>query len=424
MRIAATSLAVLALAAGGCGDDGPQPRIGPTVTVDLSTAEPTRGSMNGFLHSLSAAEPADALVAPLRPHLWRGDGVRAPVARATALGAQYELAISDLWGYPPNRWGGRGAPWRNLRRWGAFVRAVARAYRGQPVIWDVWNEPDGPTFFTGGRKRFLRVYAVAARALTEELGPGVVVGGPSVSRFSRGSLAAFLDGCLALRGCRVSFLAWHANLRPGQPIARVADDLRLARRIFVENPRYAPLGLRAIHVNEYVGQVDRYRPGEAVAYLSALTEGGADLAARSCWSLADCGARGLDGLLDPASGRRRAAWWVHRWYAAAADGRVRTRVSDTTVAGLAARRPGTVQLVLGRTGPGTRRPRLILRGLPPRQTQHVRVELVPASGAAPVDRPSVRSLGEEHPGDDGRLRLTLPALGAHEAMRVLVSAAG
>ena len=64
------------------------------------------------------------------------------------------------------------------------MRDTARAQRGRPLMWDIWNEPDVRDFWRGGRRRLIRTYVVAARALREELGPGVVIGGPSISRYS------------------------------------------------------------------------------------------------------------------------------------------------------------------------------------------------------------------------------------------------
>ncbi len=126
-RALAALLAATAVA--GCERDEPlppAPRPDATVTVQTGDVVQTRGSMNGFLHSLSATEPRDALVAPLAPRLWRSDLTRASPERARALGARYLVVLSDLWGYPKDGWNGRGPPWANLRRWERFVRATAR----------------------------------------------------------------------------------------------------------------------------------------------------------------------------------------------------------------------------------------------------------------------------------------------------------
>ncbi len=376
--------------------------------------------MNGFIHSLSASEPRDDLVRPLAPRLWRSDLSRAPLGRARALGARYQLVLSDLWGYPSNDWNGRGPPWADLAAWERFVRRVARRHRGLPLSWDIWNEPNGPSFWSGGRARFFATYAVANRALREELGDRAEIVGPSVSRYSPEWIDAFLGHCAVAR-CRISALSWHENLRPEDPLEGIADHLADARSRVLADPRYADLGMSEIHVNEYVGAVDRYLPGEAVAYLSQLEAGGADLAALSCWTEEDCAPAGLDGLVAPAEDAPRAVWWAHRWYAQGAGARLRGESSNPSVAVLAsAPAEGRVEVLLGHVG--ARSPgkavspvavEVTLAGLPQSGRFRATIDRLPAAGDAAVvpQRVEDRELSVE----GGALRLAVPALGAHEA---------
>lgn len=418
-------LAVGALVAGcDSGEDrepAPEP-VGTPVTITVNADRPltTVGSMNGFLHSLSEDEPADELVRPLAPRLWRSDLARAPVGRARSFGARYQLVLSDLWGYPANDWNGRGPPWADFAGWEAFVRRVARDHADERLSWDIWNEPDGPTFWSGGRRRFFETYALANRVLREELGEEAQIVGPSVSRWSPKFIDAFLGHCLA-EGCRISALSWHENPRPQDRISDISEHLIEARERVLANPRYAPLGIEEIHVNEYTGRTDRYLPGEAVAYLAELQEGGADLAAISCWSETDCSPAGLSGLLSPASGSPRAVWWAHRWYAQGADAPVRSSSSDPRVAVLASvPGDGRVEVLLGHTG---QRP---VSG--PGEPVAIKVELEGKGRAdrymATIDRLSASGGRAAQPrrleeravdATDGTVELELPALGVHEA---------
>ena len=407
-------------------------RADVAVSASLDRRVETRGSVNGFIHSLDASLPAQDRVAQLAPRLWRSDPMRAPIDRATAFGAQYQLVLSDLWGYPQSDWNGRGPPWRDLAAWEGFVRDTARAYRGQPVTWDIWNEPNDPGFWSGGQRRFFDVYSRANRVLREELGPEIVIGGPSISRYAPKWLAAFLDHCL-IESCKIGFLSWHENLKSTDPLESISGHLADGRERFLNVPRYAPLGIREIHINEYVGRSDRHLAGEAVSYLEQLERGGADRAARSCWSREDCSPMGLDGLLT-ADGTPRSIWWAHRWYAQGASFRVRSESSDTTVPVLAAAEPTRAQVLLGyaprrgtleQTAPSLKRIRLTLRGGVLRTVPrvHVRAEIVQGvSGAAPQPTPLLvvdRTLEPEK----STLRLTLPELGLHEAMLVVLEPA-
>lgn len=417
----------------GCdsGEDrepSPEP-VGTPVAVTVHADRPlaTAGSMNGFLHSLSEDDPADELVRPLAPRLWRSDLTRAPIDRARSFGARYQLVLSDLWGYPANDWNGRGPPWADLASWEAFVRRAARDHTDDRLSWDIWNEPDGPTFWSGGRERFFETYAVANRVLREELGKEVEIVGPSVSRWSPKFIDAFLGHCLA-ESCQISALSWHENPRPQDRISDTSEHLIEARERVLANPRYAPLGIEEIHVNEYTGRADRYLPGEAVAYLAELQEGGADLAAISCWSEADCSPAGLSGLLSPASGSPRAVWWVHRWYAQDAGARVRSTSSDPHVAVLAsAGGAGRVAVLLGHEGQrptsGSGEPATIkveFEGLGGAERYQVTIDRLSASGAraARPQRLEERAVDATH----GTVELELPALGVHEAALVRLRA--
>ena len=396
----------------GCGGsqrrEQPRPRTDVTVTVRLSRALPGRHSASGFLHGLSGSRPPDALVAPLEPRFWRSDLFRAPMGRAVALGARYELVLSDLWGYPHDRWRGRGPPWAHLRRWGALVRRLAGLVRGRPVLLDVWNEPDGRSFFGGGLRRFLRVYATAVRAIREELGPRARIGGPSTSHYRPRWLAALA------RCCHPDFLSWHAT-DPALAAGDITRQLRAVR---------ARLGVRALQINEFGSPTDRYQPGKTVGYLAAIEAGGADAAARTCWPNAACGPGRLDGLLTPA-GRPRAVWWAQRWYALTPPpARVVSAVSDSRVVALASRgRPSRVLLGRAESGAGgSVDVAVLLSGLTGSRVR-VRVERLPDAGAAALARPQ-RLSDQELNVDHGTARALVPGLGPHEAAFVTADPAG
>ena len=403
-------LVLLATAVTGClGDDEPEgerggtpPAAGPApppagahVRADLG-AEPLRGpSMSGFLHSLDRGGPPDSAIRPLRPRFWRSVPERAPYERAAALGARYQVVLSDLWGYPSNRWNGRGPPWEDLDGWARTVRGAARSLRGRPVEYDVWNEPDAPSFWSGTRRQFFRVYEVAARVLAEELGDAAVVGGPS----TRAAIPAWVGGLLRhcrRQGCRVSFISYHANLLPTQSIAGVSKRLRELRPLVA---RYSDLGLSRILVNETVGPVDQYSPGSIVGYLRHLETGGADAAARSCWpglsGEDNCTNGTLEGLLTP-GGRPRSAWWAYRAYAEGAEARVPSVSDSWIVAPLASVRAGMAEVVLGRmdrAAPGSAPIEVDLelrgleRALPGARSAVVAVRRLPNSGERELEAP-------------------------------------
>ena len=103
----------------------------------------------------------------------------------------------------------------------------------------------------------------------QTLGPHTMVGGPSTSSFQPAFFEAFLSSCLRA-GCEVNFLCWH-ELDPWFDIALVEKNLRYARKEYVENARFQKLKLNENpHANEYVGEVDQYRPADCLPFLFYL----------------------------------------------------------------------------------------------------------------------------------------------------------
>jgi hypothetical protein len=345
------------------------PVLPAAATVDFARAVDARSSV-GLLHGMDAREPPDRWIAPLAPRSWRGDMESASYDRATRFGARYILVLSDLWGYPGANWYGRRPPWADLARWAGFVRGVARAYRGRPLVWDVWNEPDQPYFWNGTEAQFHETYRVAYEVIRQELGAQAVIAGPSVSGFRWSWLVGLLDYCRQA-DCEVNALSWH-ELAGGGAVRAIPDHLRRARRALVRNPALVAVGLRELHVNESVGRGDALFPGEQLAYLALLERGRADAAARACWpdpSGADnCLGHTLDGLLDSRSSRPRGDWWTTAWYARGVPSRVAASSTSPDVIALAAARSPTAhhaEILLGEYGdrPQPVTVRVAMRGL-------------------------------------------------------------
>ena len=176
---------------------GQQPSIAQVrsnITVDFG--QPATGiiSMSGFLHGIDPTKPPDSSVKPLQPKLWRV-GRLDVYDRVIASGAEFQLLVSDLWGYGSNP---KGWPYQNYPAWEAFIRQLAQQNKGKKIIWDIWNEPDLKNpFWKGSREQFFETYKRAYKILREELGPSAVIGGPSISTYNKEYLTAFLDYCKA-----------------------------------------------------------------------------------------------------------------------------------------------------------------------------------------------------------------------------------
>jgi len=339
-------------------------------------------SLSGFLKGFTPAFPPAGRVEPLAPRLLRiGHLDPATQAQAAALGARVQLVLSDGYGYGTRPW-----PWQDPAGWQDYVRATARAAQGAPLIWDIWNEPDLDHFWPGDEAQAFEAFRQAHDILRAELGPAVQIAGPSLMTFDAPALERFLTFC-AKTGLRVDVLSWHElNVRtlPG-----LAGRLRAAARL-AARPDFAAVGVRDVQIGEYLGPLTQNRPGEVVAYLAAMEEGGANAAARACWPEEggeNCAA--LDGLVTP-DGRPRPVWWVYKAYAEAVEGRVDARADHPGLAVLAGRRGDSVQALIGHVGglDDTRAPIGLRLTLAPSGPGCLRVEhSILGAGSAPLDPP-------------------------------------
>jgi xylan 1,4-beta-xylosidase len=403
----------------------------PTIRVGFATPL-ERPTLVGFVHGMDMRRPADELIAPLSPQLWRGKLRDVPYNRVEEVGGRYTYVLSDRWGYPG---GGHRPPYEDFGAWRRFVRKTARgARRGKDVLWDVWNEPNEAHFWQGTPEQLYETYRIAENVLRQEIGPDVLVGGPSTLGWHPEWLVGLLDWCVA-RGCQVNVLSWH-ELTSG-PIPAIADRLRFARTALLESSRYAALNIQEIHVNEVGTPGDQYRPGELLGVLHYLEAGGADAAARTCWPDVgggdNCYNDTLAGLLVPRTFEPRSTWWATKAYADGSGSRVLTRFSDPHLVGLGSSRsdePRTAQLLIAHTRGHNARQLDVkvtfrrldrigwLRG---KRRLRVRIERFPDYGEQPLPLPRRRRdalVAIEH----GEAALTLHDVRMHEAYRLKLSA--
>ena len=147
----------------------------------------------------------------------------------------------------------RSADRRAVARQGDLLGHLERAQHARELAWNAG--------------RILRDVDTCGTS-PEGNAPHTRVRGPSTSSFQPAFFEAFLSSCLRA-GCEVNFLCWH-ELDPWFDIALVEKNVRYARKEYVENARFQKLKLNEIHVNEYVGEVDQYRPGGTACRLPVL----------------------------------------------------------------------------------------------------------------------------------------------------------
>lgn len=412
---------------GAC--DQPQVLLASCMSVDFARPKPGVKSQSGFLDSILGPAPGDDKITPVQPAQWRRRNF-ADYDRVTGAGARFQVILSDMWGYPNPTY---GWPYQNYTRWENFVRSTARIYAGRPALWDVWNEPDDSYYWPGTQAQFFETYRRAYVIIRQELGEGVLIGGPSYKTFDENHLAQFLDFCRN-NACGVSYLSWH---EVGTTITGIAGRLRDARQMWVDNPAFASLGLKEIQVNKIVGSGQMLAPGAILGFFYYLEAGGSDGACKACWMESDnifnCRDT-LDGLLTQNTYEPRAAWWLYKSYVDGVSSRVDCATNDPGLVALAAADVGSTpaaQVIVGYFDSGgapaatpatvtlnhvDRLPFVAADG-----QVRLRIERVPNSGEAPQPAPIL--IGEDvRTLVNGALLVTFDGIALNNAYLLTLSA--
>ncbi|HVY49517.1 MAG TPA: hypothetical protein VHB21_26675, partial [Minicystis sp.] len=90
------------------------------------------------------------------------------------------------------------APPDNLQDWTFFVSEIVNRYRGKVAVWEIWNEANGPSFYTGTQAQLVAL-AAAAYPIVHHVDPKAIVAAPSTSG-SLQSVETWLAGYLAAGG--------------------------------------------------------------------------------------------------------------------------------------------------------------------------------------------------------------------------------
>lgn len=314
------------------------------LTIDAgSDTGPVTHAASGFLNGLSenAQAPADNLIAPLKPQLfrgsgakltglngspnygWIGDGYRAGpgyqrriqytinvIRRALSptLNSRYVVLLNDIYGSDDGQPSNAIYPCDNgdCSNWITFIRKVhadiSAAGLADRVQWEIYNEPaQGPYLPrpTNGAQYF-QIWDTAYREL-KRLMPNAAIVGPSYTDFYEDQVAQFLDHTKAA-GTVPQILNWHTLFAGGDP----KQEADIARRLL--NERGIPV--MPFQINEY-GMPGLQNPGSAAWFLSRIQAGGIREASRAVWGPC-CATPNLSGVLT--NGQTSPEWWTYKTY--------------------------------------------------------------------------------------------------------------
>ena len=318
-----------------------------TVLVDLAEVKgPATHRASGFLHGISTEQPADHIVRPLKPKLFRlhASAALTPAIyhRLTGYGASVQGAISDSYGYPgpSGLWPGDAGDWT---RWEQLVEELVREgdSKGLQLHWDIWNEPDHPQFWDRSAGQFFETWKRAVRTI-RRVNPKAVIVGPSLARGPAHYLYGFLLSAHA-ENVLPDIISWH-DMELDHPNNVVNVKQFMAKRGIPDRP---------ISINEFRYSDGTHRPGDLVWWLSHIEEEAPDSAAYACWpdreGYTNCETDTLDGLVSR-GGSRRAAWFAHKGYVEITGQLVHVEASGFKIAGIAGVDSNlhTCRLILGK----------------------------------------------------------------------------
>jgi hypothetical protein len=118
---------------------------------------------------------------------------------------------------------GKGAPAepRNMQDWRDYVSTVATRYRGRIKFYEIWNEPNDRTFYTGSISKMVELTNEAAAILKSIDATNTVISPPPY-------VTGWLDEFLAAGGGRnVDVIGYHAYSTPPEDFAGALANARL-----------------------------------------------------------------------------------------------------------------------------------------------------------------------------------------------------
>ncbi len=418
----------------------------PSVSVDFSTPINGIHRMTGLINGLNNYSPSaivpDSFIQPLQLSLWRqGNQASAFYDKAMLAGARYEFLTSDGWGYKGPSLPGDAGAWTAYDSYVAGQASLA-VQSGHTMVWEFWNEPD-LTFSKPGnlwpasQPQFFEAYRHFVAGIRSQI-PDAIVAGPTPSSFNPAFLKQFMDYCVA-NSVELNVITWHEFAADVREIPAHIDYIRTN---FMNNPAYAALKLREIHINEFLaGGDDQYRPAALLSYLYNFEDSRAnpDAVCKSSWSSYENQNNSFNGTLGgmlttAAPQQPRALWWAYKAYADGMASRVASSASDPHLLPLASSQgsaPGTAQVLVGyyallHSSPSVN-PVVALTNvgklgfLNGATSAHVNLARIPnALEAALPSLPVVSDM--DLPISNGPVAVTLPGMLLHEAWLITLSA--
>ncbi|SDD25617.1 hypothetical protein [Niabella drilacis] len=301
-----------------------------TITFDLRRTGNEKNGLVGFLGSVTTAAPADELITPLKPALWRtgrqGDAF-ALYPRLNRLGVKRQLLlVSDYRNY--------NSFYTDIFQrngYGALTDTLARRAKeaGYNFEWDLFNEPNDSlkTDFS----RFMAEYWNPAYHAVKKYFPEAAIHGPSATINNTANARAdsmlvyqFIDSAIAYNTLP-DYINWHFQIG-----YNISDWHNGYRNSIVNYINGKGKTIKGVFAGETIrpGDERNTSPGVAIDVFAAAEVYGIPQV-RASWTSQTVYGVGtyplpvLGGLFNNTNGTGpRGVWWAHAFYAAMSGKRV------------------------------------------------------------------------------------------------------
>lgn len=293
-----------------------------TLTFDLKQTGKDKNGMIGFLGSVTTAAPADALVLPLKPLLWRtgrqGDAF-AMYSRFNNWGVKRQLLLlSDFRNIAPTQ-----AIFEQYG-YGALADSLSRRANnlGYHFEWDLFNEPNDSlkNDFNGFMTRY---WNTSYNAIRKNI-PGAIIHGPSTTINNSGNFKAdsmlvyqFIDAAIAANTLP-DYINWHFQI--GYNIAEWHNSYKNSILSYIQSKGKT---VKGVFVGETIrpGNERNTSPGVLVDVIAAtevyeIPQVRASWTSQTIYGVGTYPVPVLGGLFNNTDGTGpRGIWWAHEFYA-------------------------------------------------------------------------------------------------------------
>jgi hypothetical protein len=270
----------------------------------------------------------------------RWNSTRAQLLRTRSLGGEFIILPHDLWGadgFAISRFPGDNGNWAD---YDAFLTRLIDDVRatGQPVQWDLWNEPNLTLFWNRPQSQYFELWRRTYQRIRAAF-PSHLIVGPSMAGVpsTGGWWVQYLDFVRA-NNVVPDIFSWHSL--PGDPVANVATANSTLDSRGIPHPR-------PYQINEY-GASNEQNPGDGSWYIARLERAGAD-GLRANWAGGGNLHNDLGNLLVRDSAGQyqpKGEWWVYNFYASQ-TGQIVPVTASANYDGFATRDSGVAKVLVG-----------------------------------------------------------------------------